>query len=209
MTTTKTVMISKPTTLTGLNKDEIRTLSRIDFAKEMHDKLIGELSESSLRLVPSALDVMIDSFTKAIKDKSSVRLKGLGLLNVYHKESRKGARNVRTQEPAVVSARWVVSFKRGRSSRARDVFGWSDINEVMYQSIPQLSRDDVAKIHTTFINIIGEIADGKTRTEFRNFGSFYPSFAKERARYNPITGENKITEAKIQINFRSYFPDNF
>jgi len=192
------------TTKTEKKENQVETFSRVTFIKELQDSLEGRLSEVALRLIPSATDLFIETISNSLKNKVSVRLKGLGVLNVYYKNARKGVRNVKTKEPAEVSARWVVSFKLGRSDRAKEIMAWSDINEIIYAGIPQLTRKDVAVFHEGILALIGRVAEGDFRTEFRDFGSFYPSFLEGRVRYNPVSGERKQVPAKIQIGFRSY-----
>lgn len=188
---------------------DVRTLTTLSRAS------LGESVQSSLsswplaaqKQIPLMVDAIVKRITQAVEKRQVVRFKRLGSLVPSFKPERAGARNIKSGDSAVVSARWVVTFKRSANRECSDVFSWSDMLQYLvdefggseqYEFDIQAARE----IYAEFTRHIGNITNGTTRIELRGLGSFHPSLIKGQIRRNPKTGESVSTEDRITVRFR-------
>lgn len=75
-------------------------------------KAIRSKIKASPELVEDVVNTTISEIALALKNEGEVTLRGLGSFKTIQKEERQG-RNPKTGEPAIISARKVVSFKAG------------------------------------------------------------------------------------------------
>ena len=90
-----------------------KTITRLDLVNHLNEKL-GLNKVESKELV----EAFFDEIKKSLIDNEEVKISGFGNFKILNKKERPG-RNPRTGEPAVISARKVVTFKAGQKLRKK------------------------------------------------------------------------------------------
>ncbi len=89
------------------------TITRSDFADRLREKF-GLTSADAYKLV----DVIFDEISQALINGEEVKFAGFGTFKILTKNARMG-RNPKTGEPAVITARNVVTFRPSTEFRNR------------------------------------------------------------------------------------------
>ncbi|MDR1207011.1 MAG: integration host factor subunit alpha [Rickettsiales bacterium] len=89
------------------------TITRADFAENIR-RTAGLSAAESYKLV----DLFFTEISESLIRGEEVKVSGLGTFKILHKKERMG-RNPKTGEPAVISARRIVSFKPNAEFRRK------------------------------------------------------------------------------------------
>ena len=90
-----------------------KTITKLDLVNHLNEKL-GLNKVESKELV----EAFFDEIKKSLINKEEVKISGFGNFKVLNKQERPG-RNPKTGEPAIISARRVVTFKTGQKLRKK------------------------------------------------------------------------------------------
>ena len=90
-----------------------KTITKLDLVNHLNKKM-GLNKVESKELV----EAFFDEIKKSLIDNEEVKISGFGNFKILNKKERPG-RNPRTGEPAVISARKVVTFKAGQKLRKK------------------------------------------------------------------------------------------
>ena len=90
-----------------------KTITKLDLANHLHEK-IGLNKVESKELV----EVFFDEIKRSLINNEEVKISGFGNFKTLNKKERPG-RNPKTGEPAIISARKVVTFKAGQKLRKK------------------------------------------------------------------------------------------
>ena len=90
-----------------------KTITKLDLVNHLNQKM-GLNKVESKELV----EAFFNEIKKSLTDSEEVKISGFGNFKILNKKERPG-RNPRTGEPAVISARKVVTFKAGRKLRKK------------------------------------------------------------------------------------------
>ena len=90
-----------------------KTITKLDLVNHLHEKL-GLNKVESKELV----EAFFDEIKKSLINNEEVKLSGFGNFKILNKRERPG-RNPKTGEPAIISARKVVTFKAGQKLRKK------------------------------------------------------------------------------------------
>ena len=90
-----------------------KTITKLDLANHLHEK-IGLNKVESKELV----EVFFDEIKRSLINNEEVKISGFGNFKILNKKERPG-RNPKTGEPAIISARRVVTFKAGQKLRKK------------------------------------------------------------------------------------------
>ena len=85
-----------------------KTITKLDLVNHLNEKL-GLNKVESKELV----EAFFDEIKKSLINNEEVKLSGFGNFKILNKRERPG-RNPKTGEPAIISARKVVTFKAGQ-----------------------------------------------------------------------------------------------
>ena len=89
------------------------TITKLDLVNHLNEKL-GLNKVESKELV----EAFFDEIKKSLINNEEVKLSGFGNFKILNKRERPG-RNPKTGEPAIISARKVVTFKAGQKLRKK------------------------------------------------------------------------------------------
>ena len=89
------------------------TVTRSDLADKLREKF-GLTSGDAYKLV----DVIFDEIGEALVNGEEVKFAGFGTFKILEKNARMG-RNTKTGEPAIITARKVVTFRPSTEFRSR------------------------------------------------------------------------------------------
>lgn len=89
------------------------TITRIDFANKLRERF-GLTAADSYKLV----DLIFEEISESLVRSEEVKFAGLGTFKILNKPERMG-RNPKTGQPAVISARRVVSFRPSSEFRKK------------------------------------------------------------------------------------------
>ena len=90
-----------------------KTITKLDLANHLHEKT-GLNKVESKELV----EVFFDEIKRSLINNEEVKISGFGNFKTLNKKERPG-RNPKTGEPAIISARKVVTFKAGQKLRKK------------------------------------------------------------------------------------------
>ena len=90
-----------------------KTITKLDLVNHLHENL-GLNKVESKELV----EAFFDEIKKSLINNEEVKLSGFGNFKILNKRERPG-RNPKTGEPAIISARKVVTFKAGQKLRKK------------------------------------------------------------------------------------------
>ena len=90
-----------------------RTITKLDLVNHLNEKL-GLNKVESKELV----EAFFDEIKKSLINNEEVKISGFGNFKILNKKERPG-RNPKTGEPAIISARRVVTFKAGQKLRKK------------------------------------------------------------------------------------------
>ena len=90
-----------------------KTITKLDLVNHLNEKL-GLNKVESKELV----EAFSDEIKKSLINNEEVKLSGFGNFKILNKRERPG-RNPKTGEPAIISARKVVTFKAGQKLRKK------------------------------------------------------------------------------------------
>ena len=90
-----------------------KTITRLDLVNHLNEKL-GLNKVESKELV----EAFFNEIKKSLINNEEVKISGFGNFNILNKKERPG-RNPKTGEPAIISARRVVTFKAGQKLRKK------------------------------------------------------------------------------------------
>ena len=90
-----------------------KTITKLDLVNHLNEKL-GLNKVESKELV----EAFFDEIKKSLINNEEVKLSGFGNFKILNKRERPG-RNPKTGEPAMISARRVVTFKAGQKLRKK------------------------------------------------------------------------------------------
>ena len=90
-----------------------KTITKLDLVNHLNEKL-GLNKVESKELV----EAFFDEIKKSLINNEEVKLSGFGNFKILNKRERPG-RNPKTGEPAIISARRVVTFKVGQKLRKK------------------------------------------------------------------------------------------
>ena len=89
------------------------TITKLDLVNHLNEKL-GLNKVESKELV----EAFFDEIKKSLINNEDVKISGFGNFKILNKKERPG-RNPKTGEPAIISARKVVTFKAGQKLRKK------------------------------------------------------------------------------------------
>ena len=90
-----------------------KTLTKLDLVNHLNEKL-GLNKVESRELV----EAIFNEIKKSLINNEEVKISGFGNFKILNKKERPG-RNPKTGEPAIISARRVVTFKAGQNLRKK------------------------------------------------------------------------------------------
>ena len=90
-----------------------KTITKLDLVNHLNEKL-GLNKVESKELV----EAFFDEIKKSLINSEEVKISGFGNFKILNKKERLG-RNPKTGEPAIISARRVVTFKAGQKLRKK------------------------------------------------------------------------------------------
>ena len=93
-----------------------KTITKLDLVNHLNEKL-GLNKVESKELV----EAFFDEIKSSLINNEEVKLSGFGNFKILNKKERPG-RNPKTGEPAIISARKVVTFKAGQKLRKKIAF---------------------------------------------------------------------------------------
>ena len=89
------------------------TITKLDLVNHLNEKLGLNKAESK-----ELVEAFFDEIKKSLINNEEVKLSGFGNFKILNKRERPG-RNPKTGEPAIISARKVVTFKAGQKLRKK------------------------------------------------------------------------------------------
>jgi integration host factor subunit beta len=184
-----------------VNAYELITLSRNSISSRIKSELVA-LSNQDVATIPKIVVTIINIIKQKLSIGTSVRMRNVGCLSIRYKSERTGARNPKTGEPAIVSARKTVTIRKGRNNRGYYEFGWSALIDHLLREHTLVSKKSMRAIVKSFLETVGAVSNGDVRIELRGLGTFYPSYIKEGVRRNPKTGGTVLSEAYFAIRFK-------
>jgi len=90
-----------------------KTITKLDLVNHLHENL-GLNKVESKELV----EAFFDEIKKSLLNNEEVKISGFGNFKILNKKERPG-RNPKTGEPAIISARRVITFKAGQKLRKK------------------------------------------------------------------------------------------
>ena len=90
-----------------------KTITKLDLVNHLNEKLGLNKVESK-----EIVEAFFDEIKKSLINNEEVKLSGFGNFKILNKRERPG-RNPKTGEPAIISARKVVTFKAGQKLRKK------------------------------------------------------------------------------------------
>ena len=90
-----------------------KTITRLDLVNHLNEKLGLNKVESK-----EIVEAFFNEIKKSLINNEEVKLSGFGNFKILNKRERPG-RNPKTGEPAIISARKVVTFKAGQKLRKK------------------------------------------------------------------------------------------
>ena len=90
-----------------------KTITKLDLVNHLNEKLGLNKAESK-----ELVEAFFDEIKKSLINNEEVKLSGFGNFKILNKRERPG-RNPKTGEPAIISARKVVTFKAGQKLRKK------------------------------------------------------------------------------------------
>jgi len=90
-----------------------KTITKLDLVNHLNQKM-GLNKVESKELV----EAFFNEIKKSLTDSEEVKISGFGNFKILNKRERPG-RNPKTGEPAIISARKVVTFKAGQKLRKK------------------------------------------------------------------------------------------
>ena len=90
-----------------------KTITKLDLVNHLNQKM-GLNKVESKELV----EAFFNEIKKSLTDNEEVKISGFGNFKILNKKERPG-RNPKTGEPAIISARRVVTFKAGQKLRKK------------------------------------------------------------------------------------------
>ena len=90
-----------------------KTITKLDLVNHLNEKL-GLNKVESKELV----EAFFDEIKKSLINNEEVKISGFGNFKILNKRERPG-RNPKTGEPAIISARRVITFKAGQKLRKK------------------------------------------------------------------------------------------
>ena len=90
-----------------------KTITKLDLVNHLNQKM-GLNKVESKELV----EAFFNEIKKSLTDSEEVKISGFGNFKILNKKERPG-RNPKTGEPAIISARKVVTFKAGQKLRKK------------------------------------------------------------------------------------------
>ena len=90
-----------------------KTITKLDLVNHLNQKL-GLNKVESKELV----EAFFDEIKKSLINNEEVKISGFGNFKILNKKERPG-RNPKTGEPAIISARRVITFKAGQKLRKK------------------------------------------------------------------------------------------
>tara|TARA_Y100000590_G_scaffold187562_1_gene213809 strand:- start:11066 stop:11365 length:300 start_codon:yes stop_codon:yes gene_type:complete len=90
-----------------------KTITKLDLVNHLHKNLGFNKIESK-----ELVEAFFNEIKTSLKKNQEVKISGFGNFKILNKKERPG-RNPKTGDPAVISARKVVSFKAGQRLRKR------------------------------------------------------------------------------------------
>ena len=90
-----------------------KTITKLDLVNHLNQKM-GLNKVESKELV----EAFFNEIKKSLTDSEEVKISGFGNFKILNKKERPG-RNPKTGEPAIISARRVVTFKAGQKLRKK------------------------------------------------------------------------------------------
>ena len=90
-----------------------KTITKLDLVNHLHENL-GLNKVESKKLV----EIFFEEIKASLLNNGEVKLSGFGNFKIQSKKERPG-RNPKTGEPAIISARKVVTFKAGQKLRKK------------------------------------------------------------------------------------------
>ena len=90
-----------------------KTITKLDLVNHLNQKM-GLNKVESKELV----EAFFNEIKKSLTDNEEVKISGFGNFKILNKKERPG-RNPKTGEPAIISARRVITFKAGQKLRKK------------------------------------------------------------------------------------------
>ena len=90
-----------------------KTITKLDLINHLNEKLGFNKVESK-----ELVEAFFDEIKKSLINNEEVKISGFGNFKILNKKERPG-RNPKTGEPAIISARNVVTFKAGQKLRKK------------------------------------------------------------------------------------------
>ena len=90
-----------------------KTITKLDLVNHLNQKIGLNKVESK-----EVVEAFFNEIKKSLTESEEVKISGFGNFKILNKKERPG-RNPRTGEPAVISARKVVTFKAGQKLRKK------------------------------------------------------------------------------------------
>ncbi len=181
--------------------EHLHTVTRV-LLGEQTEEIYARTNKDFTFSVSSVVDSIVKTITQMLRERTCVRLRKVGCLTIVNKAERSGARNPKTGEPAVVSARTVVELRKSRSKDSPGEIGINEMTNALSVLHPNIKPDELKTIYRAFISVISRCDLGTQRIELRGLGTFYPSFLPGGKKRNPKTGEPVIVEDRFATRFR-------
>jgi len=90
-----------------------KTITKSDLVNHLHERLgLNKLESKKL------VEIFFEEIKTSLLNNREVKLSGFGNFKIHSKKERPG-RNPKTGEPAIISARKVVTFKAGQKLRKK------------------------------------------------------------------------------------------
>lgn len=168
------------------------------------DRVYHHLQQATLEQAKRDVNIFFARISSEILSRDSLLFSGFGRFNRRKKKERV-ARNMQNGQPAIVTARTVITFRSTLKMR-RAING--DLRESIQPSVEPMYQDDyprdryaeaVAKIIMTEIS--NAMIEGN-RVEIRGFGTFSARSCKGYTGRNPMNGEKIKVPAKILPHFK-------
>ena len=90
-----------------------KTITKLDLVNHLNQKMGLNKVESK-----EIVEAFFNEIKKSLTDNEEVKISGFGNFKILNKKERPG-RNPKTGEPAIISARRVVTFKAGQKLRKK------------------------------------------------------------------------------------------
>ena len=168
---------------------------------EIVQKELSKSHSKHVNVIPLIVDSIIWKIKEQLSKGVSVRLRGLGCLAVINKKAREGARNPKTLEPLSVKEHTTVKLRKSRISPDAPEFSMQNMIETLTASYPEVPDKTLRKIYYSFVEVINSCKDGKSRIEYRELGTFTPSYIPAQNKRNPKTGDTVFIEEHHSLLF--------